>query len=503
MRSYRFSLPLILFLFLLSVYMLTASGRMDSRDTEVRMAISRGLLEKGELAVDPSSVSEYARKSLVQGRGGRWYSCYGLGQSVLMIPPSLLGYVYFARVEPATLLNAIVVALAGVVLFLFLVDLAHSRSTALLLSLAFGLGTMAWPYSKTTHEAPLELLFILSSFWLIGRYQLRQSPKWLIYSGFSLGMAILIRPTAVIAAPSLLLYLTISDRKDWRSGRVLVRKISIWGFSILPFLAAVFWYNYYRFGSVMETGHTADASFGWFFSTPMTVGLRGLLLSPGKSFFLYSPITILFIPTVLSFFRKRRAEALSFSLLILTYLLFHAKLRCWHGDWAWGPRYLLVLIPFTLIPIAGVLKDNPRPSLKIMRWSAILLFSIGLLIQIAAVSVDYHWYFYETGLADYEKVAGKEFFYLTTRPYFDWRYSPILYQFRYAVDAVKGVGERVAFEGAKSGAIPHSPLFDFWWVYGYPLGMKSWIMVGVSLLTGLMILSGRALLKEARRVADG
>ena len=57
----------------------------------------------------------------------------------------------------------------------------------------------------------------------------------------------------------------------------------------LPFVCLNLWYNYYRFGSVFETGYSLIAmktGLDFFSGTPLLTGLSGLLISPGKGLFL-------------------------------------------------------------------------------------------------------------------------------------------------------------------------------------------------------------------------
>ena len=75
------------------------------------------------------------------------------------------------------------------------------------------------------------------------------------------------------------------------------------GSPILVAILLVGAYNAVRFGSPAETGYgeTAQA-----FTTPLYIGLYGLLLSPGKSVFLYAPILL---AAIFGWFPLRRRHA--------------------------------------------------------------------------------------------------------------------------------------------------------------------------------------------------
>jgi hypothetical protein len=77
-------LPMAVFLILSGFYLLTMSGHTYSSDEETMLAVTRGLIERGDVAVvveDGAPVS-----ALCPGRDGRVYSPYGVLPSLLAIP---------------------------------------------------------------------------------------------------------------------------------------------------------------------------------------------------------------------------------------------------------------------------------------------------------------------------------------------------------------------------------------------------------------------------------
>jgi hypothetical protein len=82
-------LPMAVFLILSGFYLLTMSGHTYSSDEETMLAVTRGLIERGDVAVvveDGAPVS-----ALCPGRDGRVYSPYGVLPSLLAIPLHLPG----------------------------------------------------------------------------------------------------------------------------------------------------------------------------------------------------------------------------------------------------------------------------------------------------------------------------------------------------------------------------------------------------------------------------
>jgi hypothetical protein len=81
-------------------------------------------------------------------------------------------------------------------------------------------------------------------------------------------------------------------------------------------------------------------------------GLDGLVLSTGKSLFVYAPPLLLAPPALVWLWRHRRAHARLVLVVAAALLLAVARLDDWHGDPTWGPRRALPLVPLLLEPVA-------------------------------------------------------------------------------------------------------------------------------------------------------
>jgi hypothetical protein len=93
--------------------------------------------------------------------------------------------------------------------------------------------------------------------------------------------------------------------------------MALFALAFLPFLGLSFWYNFYRFGSIFETGFSLIArrlGLDFFAGTPFLTGLGGFLISPGKGFFYYSPVAILFFFSI-SLFKRHMGLARALSVL--------------------------------------------------------------------------------------------------------------------------------------------------------------------------------------------
>jgi hypothetical protein len=74
-------------------------------------------------------------------------------------------------------------------------------------------------------------------------------------------------------------------------------------------------------------------------------------------------------------------------LLVFPYLILLSRYIAWHGDFAWGPRYLTVLLPFLMLPLGLSFEEGwCRSVLRRMMISGLVILSF--LIQLMAVAID-------------------------------------------------------------------------------------------------------------------
>jgi 4-amino-4-deoxy-L-arabinose transferase-like glycosyltransferase len=92
----------------------------------------------------------------------------------------------------------------------------------------------------------------------------------------------------------------------------------------------------------------------------------------GKSMFLYSPPLVLSLVGATS----RHASAVQPCLwaMVLTagpIVCLYSKFAFWSGDWCWGPRYLLFLVPAFLVPAGFLLDDYLHVASEESPWLSV------------------------------------------------------------------------------------------------------------------------------------
>lgn len=169
------------------------------------------------------------------------------------------------------------------------------------------------------------------------------------WAGLPLGWAVLARPSNLLLAAPLVAYVFLHHR---RQTLPLV-------LGTLPALAFQLWYNTVYLGGPFHFSVGPNGETGEHWATPLGVGLAGLLFSPGRGLFLYSPIFALSVLGMALSFRKGGDPLVRWLCLacVLMLCLVSKFIMWWCGD-CFGPRFLADLGPylaFSLYPLEGLL----------------------------------------------------------------------------------------------------------------------------------------------------
>ncbi len=490
----------LIFTFFFLIYLFTSSNNALNTDVGyARYEVLKSFFDNGTLALN----SNFGTR----GVDGRFYSPWGIGSIIVGIPFYLLGKL--AGISPDSfmiLLNPFFTAGTAVLIFLFCFLIGYSKKTSFFVSVFFGLATFAWPLSKQSFDHPAEMFFVLLACFLLYIYSNKFDVFYLISSALAFGFSFLIRPTSVLILPAFFVYLLIFDFAKTEHkflAKNLIFEISVAFCVVLPFVLLSLWYNFYRFGSIFETGYgiiSRETGLNFFTGTPIMTGLAGFLLSPGKGIIFYSPILILFLFSIISFSKKYPSISALFSIIIFLYYIFYSKNIFWHGDHAWGPRYILVTVPFIIIPISEIVEYAISFKKKLILYSTFCLFIISFSIQVAAISVDYQKYFLDLKInkkIDFIVASGKDIDPIIEPPeyvYFNWNLSPILSQFVFIYDIFENIGNyKIPNSPSKMSSktfyklSPRMNLFDFWWIYQFYNGGNKYLLLGTLFIFPIII----------------
>ena len=299
------------------------------------------------------------------GSDGRVYSNWYPLLSLLSLPFVAVAYLcshllnlpfhYLAAIFASLIQVPLTAATAGLVALLAL-ELGATRCGAWLAALSFSLGTIALVYVRTFFAEPLLAFLITFSLYLV----FRSTPRAIFASGFMTALAVLAKPTGIVAGPILSAYLLAKhDVPRWRA-------FVPFGGSIVGFLLYVT-YNQVRFGKPLQFGQP------WIFSpSSFPAGLAGLLASPGWGIIWYCPLLLLSIFGFRLAVRSKVVEALAIVAVFAGFLLLHSFYVNWSAGWSWGPRYLVPVIP-CLCSLTGLLRERGRKTLMVVSLAGFLI----------------------------------------------------------------------------------------------------------------------------------
>lgn len=280
-------------------------------------------------------------------------------------------------------------ALTAVFVFLAAREIFTERASVGV-SLIFAFATMAWPYSKMGMELSLTLTTALAM-WGFLRELRRPGEGYVI---FALGLAAMLL-TKVQAPIVILLFVLLAARRIAKgemqppSRKTIVSILVIGAAGIGLFLFG----NELRYGRLLlSTSYNPS----WEAIAPSPhdyfLHLLGYIVSPGKSLFLMNPPLILLFFCVLPFCKLHRWYWDVLLLFIIPQILFHAYFRTW-ADETWGPRRLVNLLPFAVLPMGYILESESWRT-PVRLWIFRSVIAAGLAMQMLAVSMNYASYIY-------------------------------------------------------------------------------------------------------------
>lgn len=399
-------------LLFLGVYLLSSGTGFYSTDGETMLRTTWAIVDRGRLAVpcDPG------QPSAVEGRDSRCYSRYGLGQPLAAAPLYLVGrgvaavlsHLDYGEVQRFVMarFNQIISALAVGMVCAVGALLYRSWRAGVGLALLYGLGTLALPYARFYFNEPLVTLGLVVGLYGLVRRAQGAPTTWLVVGGVGFGWAVLTRPPVVVLLPLFLVYLwsVWPDRMPSSS--------RLWGLAafavpvvLLGWVQVV--YQLWAFGSPFGGGYAGET---W--GTPLWTGLYGLLLSPGKGLVIFVPLVLLAPLGWATWWTEGRRREVRLSVgVAVVWLLVHAPWWTWHGGWSWGPRFLVPVLPFLILPIASLWRQG-----WLMRVLIVALAAAGFAVQLGGVLVDF---------GDYMLLVNDE-----DKVLFDPNYQPIWGHYR-------------------------------------------------------------------------
>jgi hypothetical protein len=342
------------------VYLAFLSPLIYSADGNSMLAVAESLVTKRNFTV-AASVGHL-------GRGGNYYSIWYPLESILAVPFVALGNA-IAHVThlPSHFVAGVFTSLLSILLCtgsvyltgMLALRLGASIKGAILGALAFGLGTITPVYARDFFaDPPLTLMTAATLFFAMGEGAYQSA-----IAAAAAGLAVLCKPSGIILGP------LVSAYKLFKTRSLRQALVPLVGTAVGSLLFLL--YNDLRFGEFTNFGREGAAGLDGFTIRHFFEAAAAMLISPGRG-------VVWYCPPILGLLGLRRTKLAHAEVLLIlgvggAYWLLYSCWQDWAGGWAWGPRFLLAILP-GLLALTGLLSER---RLRIMPVLILLGFVVS------------------------------------------------------------------------------------------------------------------------------
>lgn len=356
------------------------SGSLVNWTSPIAGASPRDLYAAGKLRL------KAPKYFIVESRAHEFVSSYGPTTPLVALPFFAILHAALGdlRSHPLALwyggkaVAALLTALSAALIFLSARRLELDERKSIFVALVYGIGTCAWSVlSQTLWQQATDAFFLTLGAYLLVR-ALPSAPgsdrKTWAGCGLAFAIAAACRPTCFTALAVVGAYLLFARRRDFPA---LVAG------ALLPAIAALS-YNARTFGSPFVFGQLLVLQAGGrqVLSSPFS-GLVGMLVSPGRGLFVFSPVLLFACWGIVRAWRAR-AEAKWSAIRVLSaaavaLLLAESLPFEWWGGWSFGYRRLADMVPLLVLGLVPVADDIFRAGAR--RTAFALTFAWSIVVQ--------------------------------------------------------------------------------------------------------------------------
>jgi hypothetical protein len=379
-----------------------------SRDwnTASRLMLTYALVDRGTVAIDSL---ELQTRDLAQFRG-HYYSDklpgfsllatipYTVARAIFRLPGHPVNrpaFPYWAADYWITLgTSGFLTACTAALLVLWAGELGCTRRMAALVGLAYGLATPALVYATLAYGHQAAAFCLFASFYLLWKKGGRADSFRVFGAGFLAAFSAVVELQVGPVAAILGLYLLVQCISRIRRADALAY-FTVG--ALFPTLVLLF-YNQLAFGSPWDIGyfHHATREFAEVHSPehPLGLGLPDwgklvpLLWGGYRGLLFYAPILLLWLPGWAMLLARRAWGVAIVSIsAAATVLVVNISYPEWTGGWSTGPRLLVPLLPFAMLPVAATLSGN-SPDARAATALAFGLFLAGWMLMLLFQGAD-------------------------------------------------------------------------------------------------------------------
>jgi hypothetical protein len=300
---------------------------------------------------------------------------YGIAKGVFRLPSHPLdsaAFPYWDADYWTTLgTSGVLTALTAALLVVWSCELGCSSRRAALLGLAYGLATPAYIYATLAYGHQASALSLFSSFFLLRKSHRTHDSFYLFAAGLLASCAAVIElqvgPVSAILGLFLLSQCLRGERRPDAISLFVVG-------AIMPAIILVT-YNQIAFGSPWDMGyfHHATKQFADVHNAENPLGLRipdrfgskllALLWGRYRGLTFYAPILLLTVPGWGALIVRKRWDLAAVTIaVVVAVVVVNVLYPEWTGGWSTGPRLLVPLLPFAILPVSALIGGMSRTA---------------------------------------------------------------------------------------------------------------------------------------------
>ena len=430
-------------------------------DNFVPRAACANLLNNGEIGIDYSQkqvVAEFLRQRgqyfYENDEAGRLYSKYGIGNTLLYLPPLLAEKIYSGRLELVsnTLSQLFFMNIYSVVLTLIaalylykIVSLYSDRSwLRIVFVLLLFYGTYVWYYLRSPTLEIFQIFPFLGFYYHMVRFmrcsgsageereeqgegekqvegekqgkgggaKVAGKQLWmhLTLAMLYVGLLILLKLFFVLLLIAVWIFAVLAgpvgtpaaSRMKLNLSRYRSQYLLYLGLPSLVIILLVLGINQLKFGSMFESGYgqwldpeglVHDRFDLKVFSTAFSAFLFG---KGNANIFVHCPLLLFGLFGLPLFIRKHRTESLFLLFVFLSHFLVLCCFSSWRGERCYGPRYLLLIAMIGSLPFIRLIEWLCARRLKALAGAAlalicaVLVWSAGMQVRVNSL----HYFVY-------------------------------------------------------------------------------------------------------------
>lgn len=269
--------------------------------------------------------------------GSHYYSSYPLISGILATPVYAIGKVVGVKFTEEGLKTfekisaSLITALSALFILLALLEFVPVK-TSLILVFIYAFCTSSWSSSSQElwQHSSSQLFNALAIYFFTKGIK---HNKFVVYAGFFLIMGVFARPTNIIIAIIMSLYVFHRYKEYFLMFICMV---------ILPFIFLII-YNLVCYNHVLG-GYMGYESGGIWWHRPLLTNLASLLVSPSRGLLIYSPVLVVsFVGMVILWIKRDNTLLLYLSFVPVAYLFLLSNYGIWWGGGTvLGRGYLLI-----------------------------------------------------------------------------------------------------------------------------------------------------------------